>query len=62
MRELAPNTLEILRQISTATLCTQLFQRGFRNVFIQGSSRLTRAPDGNLVGPARPTHRRAGSS
>lgn len=52
MRELAPNTLEILRQVSTATLCTQLFHRGFRNVFIQGSSRLTRAPDGNLVGPA----------
>ena len=52
MRELAPNTLEILRQVSTATLCTQLFHRGFRNVFIQGSSRVTRAPHGNLVGPA----------
>lgn len=52
MRELAPNTLEFLRQVSTATLCTQLFQRGFRNVFIQGSARLTKAPDGNLVGPA----------
>ena len=41
MNQLAPDTLEILRQVSTATLCTQLFQRGFRNVFIQGSSRLT---------------------
>jgi regulator of RNase E activity RraA len=52
MRELAPTTLEMLRQVSTATLCTQLSQQGFRNVFIQGSSRLTKAPDGNLVGPA----------
>jgi regulator of RNase E activity RraA len=38
-------------QVSTATLCTQLFKRGFRNVYIQGISRLTQ-PSGNLVGPA----------
>jgi len=41
-----------LREVSTATLCTQLFKRGFRNVYIQGISRLTRPSGGNLVGPA----------
>lgn len=45
-------TLTLLRSVSTATLCTQLFKRGFRNVFIQGVSRLTTTPNGNLVGPA----------
>ena len=49
---MAPNTLDLLRQVSTATLCTQLFKRGFRNVFLQGVTRLTKSPDGNLVGPA----------
>ena len=34
--ELKPQTLEYLRHVSTATLCTQLFKRGFRNVYIQG--------------------------
>jgi regulator of RNase E activity RraA len=34
-----------------ATLCTQMFKRGFHNVFMQGVSRLTK-PGGNLVGPA----------
>ena len=46
------NTIELLRHVSTATLCTQLFKRGFRNVFIQGISRLTTPSGGNLVGPA----------
>ena len=41
-----------LRKVSTATLCTQLFKRGFRNVYVQGISRLTRPSGGNLVGPA----------
>jgi regulator of RNase E activity RraA len=45
-------TLEQLRHVSAATLCTQLFKRGFRNVFIQGITRLTRPAGGNLVGPA----------
>lgn len=45
-------TLERLRLVSTATLCTQLFKRGFRNVFIQGIARLTTPSGGNLVGPA----------
>ena len=52
MTTLRDNTLPLLRHVSTATLCTQLFKRGFRNVFIQGSARLTKNPDGNLVGPA----------
>ena len=34
-------TRERLRHVSTATLCTQLFKRGFRNVFLQGIARLT---------------------
>ena len=50
--ELNPNTLERLRHVSTATLCTQLYKRGFRNVYLQGISRLTTPSSGNLVGPA----------
>ncbi len=49
---LAAATLERLRIVSVATLCTQLFKRGFRNVFIQGIGRLTKPSGGNLVGPA----------
>ena len=45
-------TQEKLRHVSTATVCTQLFKRGFRNVFIQGISRLTKPSGGNMVGPA----------
>ena len=48
----SPTTLELLRHVSVATLCTQLFKRGFRNVFIQNIARLTRPSTGNLVGPA----------
>jgi regulator of RNase E activity RraA len=49
---LTETTLAQLRGVSTATLSTQLFKRGFRNVFLQGVSRLTRPSGGNLVGPA----------
>ena len=49
---LGHDTLEKLRRVSTATLCTQLFKRGFRNVFLQGVRRLTSPSGGNLVGPA----------
>jgi len=52
MADLNPATHELLRRVSTATLCTQLFKRGFRNVFLQGITRLTKRIDGNLVGPA----------
>ena len=45
-------TIENLRHASTATLCTQLYKRGFRNVYIQGVKRLTTPSAGNLVGPA----------
>ena len=51
MSPLSAETLERLRLVSTATLCTQLFKRGLRNVFLQGVARLTRAGS-NLVGPA----------
>ena len=50
--ELDSNTLEYLRRISVATLCTQLFKRGFRNIYMQGVARLTTPSGGNLVGPA----------
>lgn len=50
--ELKQTTIDNLRHVSTATLCTQLFKRGFRNVFIQGVKRLTNPSGGNLVGPA----------
>jgi regulator of RNase E activity RraA len=33
---LAAGTLDLLRQTSTATLASQLFKRGFRNVFLRG--------------------------
>jgi regulator of RNase E activity RraA len=50
--ELSAKARERLSKVSTATLCTQLFKRGFRNVFIQGIGRLTSPSGGNLVGPA----------
>lgn len=50
--DLRPETLETLRGVSVATLCTQLFKRGFRNVYLQGVARLTASSGGNLVGPA----------
>ena len=50
--ELKKETLGLLREASTATLCTQLFKRGFRNVYIQGITRLSKPSGGNLVGPA----------
>jgi regulator of RNase E activity RraA len=50
--ELKPDTLKHLRECSTATLCTQLFKRGFRNVYLQGIGRLTKPSGGNLVGQA----------
>lgn len=52
MSDLATETRQLLGRVSVATLCTQLFKRGFRNVFIQGIARLTEPSGGNLVGPA----------
>lgn len=52
MSDFATETRQLLGRVSVATLCTQLFKRGFRNVFIQGVARLTEPSGGNLVGPA----------
>jgi regulator of RNase E activity RraA len=43
--------LAAMRRVSTATLTTQLFKRGFRNTFMRGVRPLGRY-DANLVGPA----------
>jgi regulator of RNase E activity RraA len=40
---LQPDTLDLLRQASTATITTQLFQRGLRNMFMNGLSPLNPA-------------------
>ena len=50
MTEPTPELLEKLMHVSTATLTTALFKRGFRNVFIQGPYRMNPGP--NMVGPA----------
>ena len=50
--DLSARTKKRLRHVSTATLCTALFKRGLRNVYIQGISRLTTPSGGNLVGSA----------
>ena len=43
---LAPETLDRLRRVSTATLTTQLYKRGFKNVFLPGVRRSARASHG----------------
>ncbi|WP_250510799.1 ribonuclease activity regulator RraA [Caballeronia sp. GACF4] len=52
--DVADETIEQLRHVSTATLTTQLFKRGLRNVFLQGVAPLVKPANGapNLVGPA----------
>ena len=45
-------TSSSLRHVSIATLCTQLFKRGFRNVYLQGIARLTK-PSARQPGRAR---------
>lgn len=50
MTAIAPKTHENLMQVSTATLTTALFKRGFRNIYIQGPQRLN--PGVNMVGLA----------
>jgi regulator of RNase E activity RraA len=42
----------LLSRVSTATVSTQLFKRGFRNVFMQGVVALHKPVGMNLVGPA----------
>ncbi len=48
---LSSATIARLKACSTATLTTQLFKRGFRNLFIQGARRQTRCAE-SMVGPA----------
>lgn len=48
---LSAETLARLKRTSTATLTTQMFKRGFRNIFIQGSRPL-RDYGETMVGPA----------
>ncbi|MEP2717096.1 ribonuclease activity regulator RraA [Pseudophaeobacter sp.] len=50
MTNLSHETLEKLAAVSTATLTTALFRRGFRNIYIQGPQRMNPGP--NMVGPA----------
>jgi regulator of RNase E activity RraA len=42
-------TIELLKQVSTATISTQLLQRGLRNVFLQGVKPVTHH---RMAGPA----------
>ncbi len=49
--QLAPETLDQLRRVSTASLATLLFKRGFRNAYVQGVAPL-RAAGPRMVGPA----------
>ena len=51
MAPLKPETLDLLRSVSTATLTTQLFKRGLRNTFMQGVRPLGGVM-ANMVGPA----------
>lgn len=43
-------THEKLMGVSTATLCTAMFKRGFNNIYLHGPQRLRPGP--NMVGPA----------
>lgn len=45
-----PETIEALRGISTATIATLLYKRGFRNAYVQGVAPLGHGP--RMVGPA----------
>ena len=51
MAAISQDAIDRLREVSTATLTTQLFRRGFRNVFLQGVHRLTEHGR-SMVGPA----------
>lgn len=51
MTEVSQATLDILRQVSVATLATALFKRGLRNQVIQGVRPLS-MKGRNMVGPA----------
>ncbi len=48
---MSPETLDILKRTSTASIASLLFKKGLRNQFIQGVSRLNTARE-RMVGPA----------
>ena len=50
MAALPPELVETLSQVTTATLCTQLLRRGYRNVFLTGLQ--PQRPDLRMVGTA----------
>ena len=52
MSDLSEETKRLLAQTSTATLATQLFKRGLRNMFLLGVSRLNHDPGPVMVGEA----------
>lgn len=52
MKELNASTLKLLENVSTATLTTQLYKRGLRNVWMQGVGPIDPHAKGRLVGPA----------
>src|ERR1700730_10496306 len=52
VKSVSDKTINLLRHVSTATLTTQLFRRGFRNVFMQGVALLGKLENDNMVGPA----------
>jgi len=49
---LSPETREKLKRVSTATIATALFKRGFRSQMIQGALPLRAPPAGSMVGEA----------
>ncbi len=51
MTDFTADCIARLKQVSTATITTQLFKRGLRNCFIQGVRPLG-VPGENMVGPA----------
>ena len=51
MTEFSAECIARLKRVSTATITTQLFKRGFRNAFLQGV-RPIGTYGGNMVGPA----------
>ena len=51
MTDFSQDCLDRMARVTTATLTTQLFKRGIRNVFMQGVRPLGRY-GANLVGPA----------
>lgn len=50
MTEMKQETYDKLMTVSTATLTTAMFKRGFMNVYIQGTQRMKHGA--NMVGPA----------